>query len=189
MVVNANILLCLLKMNLAKLWLTDTIISPWLHFSTLTQQIWEGFNPLWPSDTIWRCRSGSTLALVMACCLTAPSHYQNQCWLIISHVLWHSSEGIIMGNLKISISQSRLKIAYLKITSRSHSGQSIFHLSFCQLTTSPDRQSQAHADRGQTNRQTDRQTDITIPLLNLSNYRYKRMTSTITISTYMYIYI
>ena len=35
-------------------------------------------------------KSGSTLAQVMACCLTAPSHYLNQCWLIISEVQWHS---------------------------------------------------------------------------------------------------
>ena len=28
----------------------------------------------------------------MACCLTAPSHYLNQCWLIISKVQRHSSE-------------------------------------------------------------------------------------------------
>ena len=48
---------------------------------------------LGPSDAIWRCRSGSTLAHVMACCLTAPSHYLNQCWLIISKVHWHSYEG------------------------------------------------------------------------------------------------
>ena len=27
----------------------------------------------------------------MACCLTAPSHYLNRCWLIISKVEWHSS--------------------------------------------------------------------------------------------------
>ena len=33
------------------------------------------------------------LAQVIACCLTAPSHYLNQCWLIISKDLWHSSEG------------------------------------------------------------------------------------------------
>ena len=38
-------------------------------------------NTLWPSDVIWRYRTGSTLAQVMACCLTAPSHYLNQCWL------------------------------------------------------------------------------------------------------------
>ena len=37
-------------------------------------------NSLWPRDTIWRHRSGSALAQVMACCLTAPSHYLNQCW-------------------------------------------------------------------------------------------------------------
>ena len=48
------------------------------------------FNSLWPNDAIWRHRSGSTLAQVMAYCLAAPSHYLNQCWLIISnniHVL------------------------------------------------------------------------------------------------------
>ena len=38
-------------------------------------------------------RSWSTLAQVMAKCLTAPSHYLNQCLLIISQVQWHSSEG------------------------------------------------------------------------------------------------
>ena len=51
-----------------------------------------GMLGMWPSDTIWWHRSGSTLAQVMACCLTAPSHYLNQCWLIISKVQWHSSE-------------------------------------------------------------------------------------------------
>ena len=46
-----------------------------------------------PSDAIWCQRSGSTLAQVMACSLTAPSYYLNQCWLIISKVHWHLSEG------------------------------------------------------------------------------------------------
>ena len=50
-------------------------------------------NSLWPSDAIWRQRSGSTLAQVMACCLAAPSHYLNQWWLIISRVQSHSYEG------------------------------------------------------------------------------------------------
>ena len=49
-------------------------------------------NSLWPSDTIWRHKSGSTLAQVKACCLMAPSHYLNQCWLIISKIQWHSFE-------------------------------------------------------------------------------------------------
>ena len=52
-------------------------------------------NSLGPSDAIWRQRSGSTLAQVMACCLMAPSHYLNQCWLIISKFQWHSSEAIL----------------------------------------------------------------------------------------------
>ena len=51
------------------------------------------FNSLWPSDTMWRHRSGSTLVQVMACCPTASSHYLHQCWLIVSKVYWHSYEG------------------------------------------------------------------------------------------------
>ena len=49
------------------------------------------FNSFGPSDAIWRQRSGSTLAQVMACCLTAPSHYLNQCSLMISKIQSHSS--------------------------------------------------------------------------------------------------
>ena len=45
---------------------------------------------LWPSDVIWQQASRSTLAQVMACCLMAPSHYLNQCWLMIIEVLWPS---------------------------------------------------------------------------------------------------
>ena len=41
----------------------------------------ERINSMWPNDAIWLCRSGSTLAQVMACCLMAPSHYLNQVWL------------------------------------------------------------------------------------------------------------
>ena len=50
-------------------------------------------NSLGSGDAIWPQRSGSTLAQAMACCLRAPNHYLNQCWLIISKVEWHSSEG------------------------------------------------------------------------------------------------
>ena len=46
---------------------------------------------LWSSEAIWWWRTGSALTQVMACCLTAPSHYLNQCWHIIKGVLWHSS--------------------------------------------------------------------------------------------------
>ena len=63
------------------------------HCRTYNMCCCSRVNSLWPSDAIWRHRSGSTLAQVMACCLTAPSDYLNQCWLIISKVHWHSSEG------------------------------------------------------------------------------------------------
>ena len=49
-------------------------------------------------DTIWRHRSGSTLALLMACCPIAPSHYLNQYWLTISGVLCHSFENNFAEN-------------------------------------------------------------------------------------------
>ena len=55
-------------------------------------------NSLWPSDAIWRQGSGSILAQVMACCLTTPSHYLNQCWPIICGVLHHSHEVSSTGN-------------------------------------------------------------------------------------------
>ena len=53
-------------------------------------------NSLGPSEAIWRWRSWSKLVQVMACSLMAPSHYLNQCWLIVSKVLWHSSEDIVI---------------------------------------------------------------------------------------------
>ena len=58
------------------------------------------FNSLRPSDAIWRQGSRSTLVQVMACCLTAPSHYLNQCWLIISEVQRHSLGRNFMRVLK-----------------------------------------------------------------------------------------
>ena len=55
----------------------------------------ECVNSLWPSDAIWRDRSMSTLAHVMAWCLMAPSHYMNQCWLIISQVCYSHKSNFI----------------------------------------------------------------------------------------------
>ena len=70
----------------------DDPVSSCIHaYQDMVCHRYNKFNSLRPSDAIWRHRSGSTLAQVMACCLTAPSHYLNQCWLIISKVEWHSS--------------------------------------------------------------------------------------------------
>ena len=43
-------------------------------------------NSLRPSNAIWRHRTRPILAQGMACCLTAPSHYLNQCWLLYSNL-------------------------------------------------------------------------------------------------------
>ena len=55
-------------------------------------------NSLWPSDTLWQPKSGTTLAKVMVWCLKAPSHYLNQGCLIIRKVQRNSSEGNFTRN-------------------------------------------------------------------------------------------
>ena len=49
-------------------------------------------NPSCPTDTIWRRKSGPTLAQEMACCLTGSRQYLNQCRLITSAVLFYSRD-------------------------------------------------------------------------------------------------
>ena len=50
----------------------------------------EVFNSLQPSDTIWRHGSVLKQAEVTTCYLMVPSHYLNQCWLLISEIPWNS---------------------------------------------------------------------------------------------------
>ena len=60
-------------------------------------------NSLWPSDAIWWQRSGSTMAQVMACCLTAPSHYLNQC-SVSKKLAWfirHLSDGLYIFHINL----------------------------------------------------------------------------------------
>ena len=52
-------------------------------------------------------RSWSTLVQVMTWCLMVPGHYANQCWQIISEVLWHSLEAV--SKEMISIFDVRLE--------------------------------------------------------------------------------
>ena len=71
-------------------------LDDFVAITKLSVLCYDNFNSFWPSDAIWRHRSGSTLTQAMACCLMAPSHYLNQCWLFISDVHWHLSEGIFI---------------------------------------------------------------------------------------------
>ena len=56
-------------------------------------------------------------------CLTAPSHYLSQCWLIISKVLWHSSEDIIIRRFEDTNQYNKIENNIFKITLRSPSVQ------------------------------------------------------------------
>ena len=89
-----------------------------------TQEIthWNGFeyyllSSLWPNDAICQHRSGSTLAQVMAWCLMASSHYLSQCWLFISEVQWHPSEGNSSWDASAVSHENKLEGIYLKFCS------------------------------------------------------------------------
>ena len=58
---------------------TTQVCVCWQHIQVLTH-----CGPVRQFD---ENRSGATLVQVMACCLTAPSHYLKQCWLFINGVL------------------------------------------------------------------------------------------------------
>ena len=64
----------------------DDVHLWWRYFTA------NRLNSLWPTDAIWRHRSEWILTPVMVCCLRAPSHHLNQCWLIFSKVQWHSTD-------------------------------------------------------------------------------------------------
>ena len=75
------------------------------------------------SDTMWRHKFMSTLAQIMACCLTAPSHYLNQCWLIISMVPWHSPKGYFTRNTSAINNENELEMHLSNISLKFPRGQ------------------------------------------------------------------
>ena len=64
----------------------------------------------------------------MVCCLTAPSHCLNQYWLIISLVLWHSSEGIIMRRSEDTNQLNKIGNSIFRIAFRSPRGKWVKHV-------------------------------------------------------------
>ena len=80
---------------------TDDYIDWFIQVVSFMTNIWrilQDLIHLWPTDTILGHRCRSTLAQVKAWCLMSPIHYLNQCWLIISNVQKHSSEGNFTRN-------------------------------------------------------------------------------------------
>ena len=59
----------------------------------------------------------------MAWCRQAPSHYLNQYWLILSKVLWHSSEDIIMRRSEDTNQQNKIERNIFRIAFRFPRGQ------------------------------------------------------------------
>ena len=71
----------------------------------------QAVNSSGPSDNIWQHWSRPTMAQVLAC------HYLNQCWLIISNVQRHSSQGDFTKEPQPSITKISLEIIHLKFHS------------------------------------------------------------------------
>ena len=92
-----------------------------VRWSTLVDA--SNSNSLWPSNAVQRHRSRSTLAWIMACCLTAPNHYLKQCWFLTSEVLWHSPEVDFTGNAKANILYNEFENYIFQITATSPRGQ------------------------------------------------------------------
>ena len=76
-------------------------------------------------NSIWRHTSGLTLAQVMAWCLTAPSHYLNQCWLTIKDILWHSPKSYLTRSAHELNLQPMFKDHHIKITITSPRSQRV----------------------------------------------------------------
>ena len=64
--------------------------------------------------TVWGYRFLSTLTQVMACCLTATSHYLNQCWLTITMFCGIHLTAISQVFINL-ICEKSLKIIFLKL--------------------------------------------------------------------------
>ena len=74
-------------------------------------------NSLWTSDATWHHGSGSTLAQVMACCLTARSHtWTNVDYWSVRSIDIHM-KAISLDIPQPSVTEISLKIIYLKFCS------------------------------------------------------------------------
>ena len=66
------------------------------------------------SVALWRHRFASTLPHETACCLTAPSHYLSQCWLIVNKIQQHTTKAIWEEKSQPSVTKISLKMTYSK---------------------------------------------------------------------------
>ena len=111
------------QMNFILVWFTIFRLKIILLYPNKMINPYLLINSFWPSDAIWWQRPGSTLAQVIACCLTEPSHHLNQCWLIISEVLWHWAESNFTASTQALILYNDFENHTFKISFTSPRGQ------------------------------------------------------------------
>ena len=102
--------------------LSEPMMESLLTHICVTRPQWVNF--IVPSEGIWRHRSGSTLAQVMACCLTGPGHC-NQGWLPISEVPWNWSDINFIASAIATITVYGFENYNFKITTTSPSGRRV----------------------------------------------------------------
>ena len=93
-------------------------------------------NSVLHSDAIWQLRSGSTLAQLMVCCLTAPSHYLNQCglinWLRGMHLIAISQE--VLKNSICNLNEKFTRLKYFEHLPWTDVLNNLRHLDFVGFT-------------------------------------------------------
>ena len=77
---------------------------------------WFSLNSLWSSNAVWCQRSWSTLLQVMACWLMVPSHYLNQCWMLINEVPWYSPQSNFTVSAQVTILYNEFENYIFKMT-------------------------------------------------------------------------
>ena len=79
-------------------------MNHYISTKKITWKIIANVYSLWPGDAIRWYRLRSTLAQVIACCLTPSCNYLHQHWLLISRVRWHSLESNLQQLAKLLFS-------------------------------------------------------------------------------------
>ena len=62
--------------------------AQWRPFCLGLNVLIKLINSLWPAGTIWQCKSHSTLAQVVACHQTSPSHFEDYCHIFQGSMSW-----------------------------------------------------------------------------------------------------
>ena len=125
--ISPGIILCMRSADERRSYIVTLSLNDWAHTQIY---LWWRYlkwptrslgtsdvNSFWPSDAIWQHRIESNFMQVMACCLTPPSHYLNQFWLITSKVQSYHLMAIPQEMAQPPITKISLKMIYLKFSS------------------------------------------------------------------------